>query len=1469
MSFAVYQQITESSIIDACLVSSFTAASAKNLIISKGDHLEVWNVNKRTNKLSFVYSVPLFGRVEALGTYRPKLNGPEHICAIFKRSRYLSVLRHEGSLGNVRTCGQHLLIPPNDPASTSGPTGFKSQIAVDPEQRCLAVRVLPDRVLIFPIAEDAKWQHEAGPAASNKNGDLSFHEDAEFPPGLEAPFTIGAQTCHRLHHIQDVAFLHGYKQPTMACLGQTKLAYGGCLNDSNLNTSSILVYALDFVERAPRLIWAFQKLPHDMFQVVPLSLPLGGMLALCSNTAIYLKEHGSSFCQILNPSAQLGEETSILKAKGVEIKDEAELEIQLTGCVVSVLSPTTLLFSVQPVGRIYLAHFVLDSREVVTDIVWTAPGIGAPSSCVCSIDEEYVFLAAAASTGGCSLLKLQPTRKKLPPSLQKHQPRKRQKRNPADVPSKSDQEADSDGDGGGTGPATGKNVSEHLAALLEVHGTLQDAARHIRSFNAVVVDEIASHGAIQCMAQWCRDRSDEPVEEVECLAGTQRFICSSGTGDRAYLDVIQRAVPLETLTEFDLPSCTRFSALWSFCRPKAEPVVSEAMLVKDQMDHVKRAAAVTVARLSDQGVTPDLPTHRMVLISGEGRSMMLETTEDIEEISKLTKLDAEATTICAGSVLDRTVVVQVTPDCLRFLDARNPRGNGLSFEPHRFKRENGASEDEKIRKVCGGAVDDPYVVVRFDDFSLQLLAVCAENDIIDLTEHLPDSLRSNSVIHASLCLFQRPNVSSGHLLVALTAQFQGTIRVVDLSTMNEVFKSEHIFDVPPVLRDHLAGDVTCGFDHLRPISDVCAPINRGVADLKLLRSKELAKGPESNGAAAAAALVVSAEFVEVDADDVGPTLVVMIVGRPIIVYRAFIPASEQSSEQPSAFPWQFTIVQHNFLSLVERPPAGPHRATVVITPHKHKPNSQQTAGGGSVVVPPHAGIPCLWLAAQRNVLFVHPLPGTTLRAITQLQAPCCGSGFFALSQADGAESTAAQVLAPAVAAELGPNCTFELRFPVPLARKAILKTPHVLATNLESGLVGLAVSESVLEAEDAFLGPNPDDDPLGEDYSIVRNPPVETDPPPMRRVVPQYEVWIEDAKNLGKIGRYRFPCDNSEHVLCMHWVTFPGLPQPSLVVGTGVNTGEDLTCRGRILIFSIAERDPGVLSPIYQRALKWPVTTIGQWGSYLVHSEGFKLYFEKWENSNFNKLALFDASMCVTSMSIIKNFLLLGDLRKGIDFVQWKEEAATQTRNLRRLSRSPPSSFMSVLACDFIVCGKSLGLVALDHAGIAHLYQYSPHSDGREGDQLLRSCATFAMGYPCRAAIRLQTEAGVQSMIMASGGGEIVCIRPIDDQAYRVVATLLGMLATRLPHRCGLNPRAFRHHEGSPPLVAPRKNIEDAVLLKSFAFLSSPLQSTIAEKMRLPIITLMNSTLPSASCQLFNLSPVPANASTGGDSTTK
>lgn len=1446
MSFAVFQQLTQSTVIDACLFASFTSPQATNLVLSRGDRLEVYDVQRKQGKLSLAFTVSLFGRPEALGAFRPREDGPDHLAVVLRRARYLAVLRHCPELGSARTCGQHLLLAPEDPAAASGPSGFKAQLAVDPLRRCLAVRTLRDRVMVFPVAADGNWRQDVGPAIS-RHGGLAFHEDPEHSPGLGAPFTLGARSPLRLHHIEDFAFLHGYHQPTAVVLGQVKPAYGGILNEDNLCNSCVLVLVLDMTDRSPHLIWAAHHLPHDIFRVVPLLLPVGGMLALSGNAVIYMKEHGASFCQSLNPCSALGGELERLK--GTSVKDESKLEILLAGCEVAALSPTALLFSVRPAGRIYLAHLVLESREVVADIVWTSPATASPASGLCVLGEELAFLPLVG--GGSTMLKLQPSKKKLPRELQRNQPTKRAR---TAEPGQAEPEKKEEGE-------VEAAKSEQLLALLEIHKSLMDADRFIRSYTLAVADEMPSLGHITCLAQWCRDRGEEGEEEEAApLSGTERLLCCSGLGQKGMLYVCQRAVPLETLTEFDLPESTQFSAVWTFRQPPEEPVIAEAAPAAEA-DAV--CAAAVAAAAAAAAAASSTAKHRFVLASGNFKSMVLETTEEIEEISKSTPLDMDATTLCAGSVLRERLVVQVTPHRLCFMWARAPKSDSalpaFVFSPA------GATAEVPTVLACGGSVCDPYVAVRFHDLSLRLFSLCGEGGVSELTDRLPEGAGGPAVC-ASL-FWDR--TAGRALLTVLAPAARGTLRVVDLRAMAEVFRTEHLLDVPPVLRNHRGGDAHCALDHLRAMPDPCAPLPRATIDLHLAArageaSEQRTGVPEpaaaaqaavaAAAAAAATSVALCAELVEVDAEDCGPSLVVLLVGRPALVYRAFLPRPAGEGPAEGAFPYHFALAEHGFLGLVRAHADGPHRAVVPM-------RGPGAPAAGAAVLPPHGGVPALWLAARRNQLFVHPLPGTQLSCIAPLAAPCCGSGFFALSRPPGgAGAVAAQVLAPATAGGLGEGeGDFELRGPLPLARKSLQRTPLVLATHPETGAIALAVSESVLESPEP-AGPNADEDPLSEDWSIVRVPPVEVEPPPMPRMKPRFELWIDKAKDLAKLGQFRFTFDTDEHVLCMSWVSLPGFPSPSLAVGTGVNTGEDLTCRGRILIFSTKDRDPGILPAVYQRSLKWPVTVVGQWGEYFAHSEGFKLFFERWENSNFNKVAFFDGSMCITSMSSIKNFLLLGDLRKGLDFVQWKEEADSQTRNLRRLSRSPPSAFMTVLACDFVVCGTSLGLVALDHVGTAHLYKYSAHSDGREGDQLLCSCATFSMGFPCRAVLRLQTEPGVQCLFMASGGGELLCLKPIDEQVYRTVTTLLGMLATRLPFRGGLNPRAFRHHDGPPALVAPRKNIEDAVLLRLFAFLSAPLQASIAEKMRLPVASLMQTAATCATCQLSTLEPLPMPA---------
>jgi len=410
---------------------------------------------------------------------------------------------------------------------------------------------------------------------------------------------------------------------------------------------------------------------------------------------------------------------------------------------------------------------------------------------------------------------------------------------------------------------------------------------------------------------------------------------------------------------------------------------------------------------------------------------VLETTDSIEEISRATPLDIEAATLCAGSILSGHLGVQVTPRRIWFMRAADPRAPSpqapVDFAPQAAH----AASTIADSLALSASICDPHIVVRFAD-NLRLFTVCSESQTEEVSAKLPE-LPAGMV---SACLHRDQVSGTGTtFLVLVVAANRGTLLVVDLGTMREVFRTQRLSDVPPVLRSQsFAGS---DLDHLRPVSDICATLfNNGTEAPQLAATR----ADEST----ATCTVLNAEFVEVDAHDRGPTLVVLVVGRPILVYRAFL----ANDQQP--FPYNFILHEHDFLGLVE--------AATHLNAHRPVASLQYPSSGlaGAIVVPPCLGIPALWLAARQNQLFIHPLPGLRFRGITALHAPCCENGLFSLVQPSGTSATIAQVHALATPEGFPDGqASFELRGPFPFTRQIVQRTPRVMATKPGSGFMAL------------------------------------------------------------------------------------------------------------------------------------------------------------------------------------------------------------------------------------------------------------------------------------------------------------------------------------------------------------------------------------------------------------------------------
>lgn len=77
------------------------------------------------------------------------------------------------------------------------------------------------------------------------------------------------------------------------------------------------------------------------------------------------------------------------------------------------------------------------------------------------------------------------------------------------------------------------------------------------------------------------------------------------------------------------------------------------------------------------------------------------------------------------------------------------------------------------------------------------------------------------------------------------------------------------------------------------------------------------------------------------------------------------------------------------------------------------------------------------------------------------------------------------------------------------------------------------------------------------------------------------------------------------------------------------------------------------------REYRGAVTCLSSLEGYLLLTIGNKLEMHQWTGSNLLRTAFFDAPMLITSLNVVKTFILFGDVHKSIYFVQYRDQVWT------------------------------------------------------------------------------------------------------------------------------------------------------------------------------------------------------------------
>ena len=74
------------------------------------------------------------------------------------------------------------------------------------------------------------------------------------------------------------------------------------------------------------------------------------------------------------------------------------------------------------------------------------------------------------------------------------------------------------------------------------------------------------------------------------------------------------------------------------------------------------------------------------------------------------------------------------------------------------------------------------------------------------------------------------------------------------------------------------------------------------------------------------------------------------------------------------------------------------------------------------------------------------------------------------------------------------------------------------------------------------------------------------------------------------------------------------------------------------------------------REYRGPVTNVSSLEGYLILTIGNKLEVHQWTGSSLLRTAFFDAPMLISSLNVVKTFILFGDVHKSIYFVQYRDQ---------------------------------------------------------------------------------------------------------------------------------------------------------------------------------------------------------------------
>ncbi|PIA12900.1 hypothetical protein COEREDRAFT_12011 [Coemansia reversa NRRL 1564] len=333
-----------------------------------------------------------------------------------------------------------------------------------------------------------------------------------------------------------------------------------------------------------------------------------------------------------------------------------------------------------------------------------------------------------------------------------------------------------------------------------------------------------------------------------------------------------------------------------------------------------------------------------------------------------------------------------------------------------------------------------------------------------------------------------------------------------------------------------------------------------------------------------------------------------------------------------------------------------------------------------------------------------------------------------------------------------------------------------------------------------------------------RAPLATTSAPPR---VPRFSVDLLSSVTWETIDSYALEPD--EHIAVMRVVALEcaqaaGDCKPLLCVGTGFVLGEDVQTRGKVYVFDVIDVVPLPGRPatnhrlklLYSEEVHGVVSALTELRGCLAMSVGSKVFVRSFAGGEaLVSFAFLDCQCWVRSLTALRSFLLVGDLRRGLWLVGFQEHGPARLLVLARDAHAR----MSIQCAEVVALGRQLQLLAADAHGHLHFFTYAPHDAHSFGGQRLLRRGEYALGSHVVALRRLAAPARLVCLA-ATASGAVHAVAMLPENSFKRLHRINLQLVHGIPPPAALNPREFRavpmahrHHH------TPRRSVLDADLL--------------------------------------------------------